>query len=69
MRLLFDESLSPRLLDLLQDLFEGSEAALHNGLMGSGDLKILEYAIAGDFVLVTTDRDFETLAANRSGAR
>jgi predicted nuclease of predicted toxin-antitoxin system len=55
MRLLFDESLSPRLVELLHDLFEGSESALRNGLAGSGDFKILEYAIAAGFVLVTTE--------------
>ena len=32
MKLLFDESLSPRLVPLLSDLFPGSESALRNGL-------------------------------------
>lgn len=61
MRLLFDEGLSPKLVDMLQDLFPGSESALRNGLSGQGDLKILEYASAGGFVLVSTDSDFEHL--------
>jgi predicted nuclease of predicted toxin-antitoxin system len=61
MRLLFDESLSPRLVELLDDLFPESESALRNGLQGAGDLKILEYACAGGFILVSTDGDFERL--------
>jgi hypothetical protein len=66
--LLFDESLSPKLVELLDDLFPGSESALRNGIAGSGDLRILEYACAGGCVLVSTDRDFELLAAGIKGA-
>jgi predicted nuclease of predicted toxin-antitoxin system len=69
MKLLFDESLSPRLVELLGDLFPESQSALRNGLAGSGDLRILEYASAGGFVLVTTDRDFERLVKNLPGSR
>jgi Domain of unknown function (DUF5615) len=47
MKLLFDESLSPKLVELLRDLFPESESALRNGLAGSGDLRILEYACRG----------------------
>jgi predicted nuclease of predicted toxin-antitoxin system len=61
MKLLFDESLSPRLVEVLRDLFPESESALRNGLAGGGDLKILEYASAGNFILVSTDSDFEDL--------
>lgn len=62
MKLLFDESLSPRLVPLLSDLFPESESALQNGLAGIGDRKILEYAAARNFILVSTDSDFERLA-------
>jgi predicted nuclease of predicted toxin-antitoxin system len=61
MKLLFDESLSPRLVSLLRDLFPESESALRNGLARTGDQGILEYAAAHDFVLVSTDSDFEHL--------
>ncbi len=61
MKLLFDESLSPGLVPLLRDLFPGSESALRNGLARAGDRRILEYASAHDFILVSTDRDFEGL--------
>ena len=69
MTLLFDESLSPRLVELLSDLFPESESALRNGLARAGDLKILEYASAGGFVLVSTDSDFARLVSRFSDAK
>ena len=68
MKLLFDESLSPRLVELLRDLFPESESALRNGLAGGGDLRILEYASAANFILVSTDGDFEGLLSRIPGA-
>jgi hypothetical protein len=62
MKLLFDESLSPKWVELLSDLFPESESALRNGLARAGDLKILKYASARNFVLISTDSDFEGLA-------
>jgi predicted nuclease of predicted toxin-antitoxin system len=52
MKLLFDEGLSPKLVDILNDLFPGSESALPNGLAGQGDAGILAYATKHRFVLV-----------------
>ena len=69
MKLLFDESLSPRMVPLLSDLFPGSESALLNGLARTGDRRILEYAAAHDFILVSTDSDFEPLSRQVPGAR
>jgi predicted nuclease of predicted toxin-antitoxin system len=69
MKLLFDESLSPRLVLLLGDLFPGSESALRNGLACAGDRRILDYAAAHDFILVSTDRDFERLLGQVPEAR
>jgi predicted nuclease of predicted toxin-antitoxin system len=69
MKLLFDESLSPRLALLLHDLFPGSESALRNGLARAADGLILYYAAAHDFILVTTDGDFERLLPQVPGAR
>jgi predicted nuclease of predicted toxin-antitoxin system len=65
MRLLFDESLSPRLVELLRDLFTESESASKRA---GGDLRILEYASAGNFILVSTDGDFEGLLSRIPGA-
>ena len=61
MKLLFDESLSPKLVELLRDLFPESESALRNGLAGAGDFQILEYASSREFILVSTDSDFEDI--------
>ncbi len=69
MKLLFDESLSPRLVQLLGDLFPESESALRNGLARIGDRRILEYTAAYDFVLVSTDSDFERLLNQFPSAR
>jgi len=68
-KLLFDESLSPKLVEMLRDLFPESESALRNGLSGQGDLKILEYASTGRFVLVSTDSDFEHLIGKVKGSK
>jgi len=68
-KLLFDESLSPRLVLLLHDLFPQSESALRNGLACAGDRKILDYAASNDFILVSTDSDFERLASQIPGAK
>ena len=69
MKLLFDESLSPRLVSLLRDLFPESESALRNGLARAGDRRILDYADAHNFILVSTDSDFERLLRQVPGAR
>ena len=68
MKLLFDESLSPKLVEILRDLFPESESALRNGLAGAGDLGILEYACSEGFVLVSTDGDFRRLLSRVIGA-
>jgi len=69
MKLLFDESLSPRLVLLLRDLFPESESALRNGLACTRDRKILDYATTHGFILVSTDTDFERLARQIPSAR
>jgi predicted nuclease of predicted toxin-antitoxin system len=69
MKLLFDESLSPKLVELLSDLFPDSESALRNGLARAGDFRILEYASANDFLLVSTDGDFERILSAIPTAR
>ena len=69
MKLLFDESLSPRLVLLLRDLFPESESTLRNGLARAGDRSILDCAAAHDFILVSTDSDFERLLRQTPGAK
>jgi uncharacterized protein (DUF433 family) len=52
MKRLFDESLSPKLVELLVgDPCRGSKSALRNGLAGAGDSRILEHASAGRVVI------------------
>ena len=50
MKLLFDESLSPRLILLLRDLFPESESALRNGLARTGDRAALPVLLQVDVV-------------------
>ena len=69
MKLLCDESLSPKLVSLLRDLFPASESALHNGLACTGDRRILEYAVSHDFILVSIDSDFERLVRQVPGSK
>jgi predicted nuclease of predicted toxin-antitoxin system len=69
MKLLFDESLSPKPVGLLRDLFPDPESALRNGLAGAGDFRILTHASERDFVLVSTDSDFEDILGRVPGAK
>jgi predicted nuclease of predicted toxin-antitoxin system len=68
-KLLFDESLSPKLVPLLQDLFPESESALRNGLARAGDRRILEYAVVRGLILISTDSDLEGLVRQIPGAK
>lgn len=52
---------------MLSDLFPESESALRNGL--AGDRRILEYAAANEFIMVSTDRDFEGLSSQIPNAK
>ncbi len=68
MKLLFDESLSLRLVTLLRDLFPDSESVLRNGLACTGDRSIPNHPVAQGFVLISTDRDSESLARSNGQA-
>lgn len=59
MKLLLDENLSPRLVELLADLYPGSTHVHQCDLGISNDLAIWEYAKANDFTIVSKDSDFE----------
>jgi predicted nuclease of predicted toxin-antitoxin system len=57
-KLLFDENLSPRLIDRLSDLYPAS-AHVHQCQLGSADdAAIWEYAKSTGFALVSKDSDF-----------
>ncbi len=70
MRLLFDESLSHRLVDRLSDVFPGSQHVRDLGMKASPDRAVLAYAALNDLVVVTKDADFDDIALLEvSGAR
>ena len=58
MRLLFDENLSPKLVDLLEDDFPDSAHVYDLGLGGASDSQIWDQARADGFVIVSKDDDF-----------
>lgn len=58
MKLLFDQNLSPRLTDVLSDLFPGSFHVRDVGLDSASDAAIWGYAKAHTFVIVSKDADF-----------
>ncbi len=65
MKLLYDENLSPKLVQLLADVFPGSAHVDRTGLGGSGDYEVWRYAKDNDFTLVSKDSDFFDLIALR----
>ena len=62
-KLLFDQNLSPRLVNLLTDLYPDSNH-LHNlGLDTAEDAVVWQYARENDFIVVTKDADFSELVS------
>ena len=60
--LLFDENLSPRLLDRLADIYPGSIHVSKVGLGSAFDKTVWEYARQNDFMIVTKDADFSEIS-------
>ena len=58
MKLLFDENLSPRLVDLLSSLFPGSTHVRAVGLAQADDDTVWAYAKNHGFAIVSKDSDF-----------
>jgi predicted nuclease of predicted toxin-antitoxin system len=61
-KLLIDENLSPRLVDLLQDLFPDSGHVVSLGLQGQSDPTIWERARDQGMVILSKDNDFRQLS-------
>jgi predicted nuclease of predicted toxin-antitoxin system len=59
MKLLFDQNLSPRLPNILEDIFPNSIHVRHIGFVEAADTRIWEYARANDFTIVSKDTDFQ----------
>ena len=62
MKLLFDENLSPRLLEFLSATFPGSEHVELAGLRGQPDETIWTYAGQQGSCIVSKDNDFRQLS-------
>lgn len=62
MKLLFDENLSPVLVQALAAIFPGSEHVHQVGLGSSDDEAIWQFALARGFTIVTKDSDFHERA-------
>ncbi len=65
MKLLFDQNLSPKLVNRLADLFPGSSHVQSVGLDCADDDKVWEHARLNGFVLVTKDADYNNLSVLR----
>jgi len=61
-KLLLDENLSPRLIEVLSRLFPGSRHVDHVGLRVRADLEVWEFAAREGFVVVSKDHDFRELS-------
>lgn len=57
MKLLFDENLSYRLVNLLIDLFPNSLHVRDIGLKAADDIQVWNYAEANDLIIVSKDSD------------
>jgi len=58
MKLLFDQNLSPLLINFLSDIFPGSTHVQNVGLDISLDKTIIEYATKNDYIIVIRDEIF-----------
>jgi predicted nuclease of predicted toxin-antitoxin system len=62
MKLLFDQNLSFRLSQRLQDIFPGSNQVRVLGMDEADDRRVWAYAKANGFTIVTQDADFADLS-------
>ncbi len=65
MKLLFDQNLSPKLVNRLADLFPGSAHVQTAGIDCADDEQVWQYAKANGFAIVTKDEDFNNLSKAR----
>jgi predicted nuclease of predicted toxin-antitoxin system len=59
--LLFDQNISPRLVERLADIYPESVHVYLIGLGDANDIEIWEYAKKNDYMIVTKDADFSEL--------
>jgi predicted nuclease of predicted toxin-antitoxin system len=65
MKLLFDQNLSPQLVNRLADLYPDSQHVSFIELDQADDRTLWEYANQNDFTVVTRDSDFSELSLLR----
>lgn len=58
MKLLFDQNISPKLVDCLKDLFPHSVHVQDVGLDEVTDIEIWNHARINDFIIISKDADF-----------
>ncbi|WP_263378394.1 DUF5615 family PIN-like protein [Granulicella paludicola] len=63
MKLLLDENLSPRLVELLSDVYPGSQHVADVGLGSTDDAEVWAYAETHGFAIVSRDSDFADRSA------
>jgi predicted nuclease of predicted toxin-antitoxin system len=61
-KLLFDENLSPRLVELLADVFPGSAHVRDVGLASATDADVWAYAKLNALTIVSKDADFRQVS-------
>ena len=64
-KLLFDQNLSPRLINRLIDIYPNSNHLYNLGLDTAEDSIIWQYARENNFIVVTKDADFSELISIR----
>ena len=65
MKLLFDQNLSPKLVNRLADLFPNSSHVQSAGLDCADDNQVWEHARLNGFAIVTKDADYNNLTVVR----
>jgi predicted nuclease of predicted toxin-antitoxin system len=65
MKLLFDQNLSPKLVNRLADLFPGSSHVQSVGLDCADDSQVWDHARQNGFAIVSKDEDFNNLSVLR----
>lgn len=65
MKLLYDQNLSPRLVERLAELFPESKHVIDVGLSEAEDSDLWSYAAEHDFTIVSKDSDFVQLSLLR----
>ena len=63
--LLFDQNLSPRLVDLLADIYPGSSHVQDVGLSRATDQEVWNYAREHGYMIVSKDADFSEIGLLR----